>query len=239
MDAYNYHRCRRSEAGAAERMVPAIVLIGIGALFLLNNLHIIYAREVLRYWPAIIIAVGVVKLVDSSDGSGRAGGAVLVGVGAIFMARSLGYLSVSIGELWPLILIGLGLMMLFDRTSLNFGQKRNAVSGVKEAAVFSGGKRVIRDQNFVRAQFDAVFGGYEIDLTKAEIVGDEAELVLNAVFGGIEAKIPESWAVEMKGAGVFGAFEDASHHPDPRLYPNPKRLVVKGGAVFGGIEVKN
>ena len=71
------------------------------------------------------------------------------------------------------------------------------------------------------------------------MAGDEAVLVLNAVFGGIEARIPESWTVVMKGAGVFGAFQDSTQHPDPRIFPNPKRLVLKGGAVFGGVEVKN
>jgi hypothetical protein len=240
MDSRDYRYYRRQECGAAERMVPAIVLIGIGALFLLNNLHVIYVREIFRYWPAILIAVGIVKLVDSSDSSGRAGGAVLVGVVGVFLARSLGYLDVSVGELWPLILIGVGLMMLFERTSIfHIGIKASSGSGAKEAAVFSGGKRVIVDQNFTGAKFDAVFGGFEIDLRKANIAGDQAVLDLNAVFGGIEVKIPESWSVVMKGTGVFGAYQDSTLQPDPRIYPNPKRLVVKGGAVFGGIEIKN
>jgi len=64
-------------------------------------------------------------------------------------------------------------------------------------------------------------------------------LDLNAVFGGIEAKIPESWAVVVKGTGVFGAFVDNTLQPDPRIFPNPKRLICKGGAVFGGVEIKN
>jgi hypothetical protein len=240
MDPRYYQHYRRCQAGAAERLVPAIVLIGIGALFLLNNLHIVYAREILRYWPAIVIAVGIVKLVDSSDTSGRAAGGVIVGVGAILMARSLGYLDVSIGELWPLILIGAGLMMLFERTGFQIGEKwKGGATGTKESAIFSGGKRVINDQNFTGAKYDAVFGGFELDLRKADIAGNEAVLELNAVFGGIEAKIPESWSVVVKGAGVFGAFQDSTIQPDPRIFPNPKRLVLKGGAVFGGVEVKN
>lgn len=235
-----HNQCRRYQAGAAERLVPAIVLIGIGALFLLNNLHIVYVREILRYWPAILIAVGIVKLVDSSDSSGRAGGAVIMGVGCVFMARSLGYLDVSVGDLWPLILIGLGLMMLFERSSLfQVGLKTKSSSGAKEAAVFSGGKRNIVDKNFKGAKYDAVFGGFELDFRSAEMAGDEAEMELNAVFGGIEAKIPESWSVVVKGVGVFGAFQDSTRQPDPRLFPNPKKLIVKGGAVFGGVEVKN
>ena len=106
MDPRYYHHYRRNDLGSAERLVPALVLIGIGALFLLNNLHIVYMQEILSYWPAILIAVGIVKLIDSSDSGGRAAGGVLIGVGAVLMARALGYLDVSIGDLWPLILIG-------------------------------------------------------------------------------------------------------------------------------------
>ena len=68
---------------------------------------------------------------------------------------------------------------------------------------------------------------------------DEAVLDLNAVFGGIEVRVPESWSVVVKGAGVFGAFQDSTLQPDPRIYPEAKRLIVKGGAVFGGVELKN
>jgi len=243
----NHHFCyryRRDDVGSAERMVPAIVLIAVGAIFLLNNLHIVYAHEIFRYWPAILIAVGMVKLVDSSDNGGRAIGGVLIGLGAFFLARSLGYIDIGLGELWPLILIAFGLLMLFERAGVPF-QFMKLPGGAtnlrmnKEAAVFSGGKRVISDQNFTGAKFDAVFGGFEVDLRKANIEGDSAVLDLNAVFGGIEVKIPESWNVVMKGAGVFGGYVDNTLHPDARIYPNPKQLFVKGGAVFGGVEIKN
>ncbi len=241
MDSREFYRYRRDDLGSAERMVPAIILIAIGALFLLNNLHIFYMHEIVRYWPTILIAAGIVKLVDSSDGRGRACGAVLLGAGGVLLARSLGYLDVALGELWPLILIGVGLLMLFERTgNWNIGMKMRAGrSGMRETAVFSGGKRAIMDQNFDSAKYDAVFGGFEIDLRKANMAGDSAVLDLNAVFGGIEVRIPESWSVVMKGAGVFGAFVDNTVQPDPRIFPNPKKLIVKGGAVFGGVELKN
>jgi hypothetical protein len=41
----------------------------------------------------------------------------------------------------------------------------------------------------------------------------------------------------MRGGGVFGGFSDHTMHPP--LTPETKRLIVKGGAVFGGVTVKN
>ncbi len=233
---------RRREAGAAERAIPAIILIAVGAIFLLNNLHLLYVRDILRYWPAALIAWGIAKLVDAEETGGRIAGGVLIGTGAIFLADTLGYLDVPLGDLWwPVLLIAFGLLMLLEKgTGVHLGIRMRGSDGLaKESAVFSGGKRVIADPNFQGAKYDAVFGGYELDFRRAEIAGDAAVLELNAVFGGIEARVPESWSVMMKGAGVFGGFVDSTSQPDPRLYPSPKRLIVKGGAVFGGVEIKN
>ena len=42
-------------------------------------------------------------------------GVVLVIVGLIFLAESLGITDAGIRELWPLILIGIGLVILYER----------------------------------------------------------------------------------------------------------------------------
>ena len=58
-------------------------------------------------------------------------------------------------------------------------------------------------------------------------------LELNAVFGGIEAKIPESWSVVVRGTGVFGAFQDSTGNRI-RGSSRTRKADLKGGAVFGG-----
>lgn len=239
-ELYQHQYRRHSESGASERLVPAIVLISIGAIFLLSNLHIVYFREWLRYWPAILVAVGIVKLVDSQDTGGRVGGGILVGAGAILLGRELGFIDVRLWDLWPLVLIALGIGMLFGKTSF-MADVRNTDTGnsIRESAVFSGGKRTITTQDFQGGKIDAVFGGYEIDLRQASMTGPSAQLELNAVFGGIEMKVPHNWNVVSRGTGVFGAFVDNTQHPDPRVCLDIKELVLKGGAVFGGVEIKN
>jgi hypothetical protein len=42
-------------------------------------------------------------------------GLVLVIIGVIFLLESLGITDVGIRQLWPLILIGLGLLILYER----------------------------------------------------------------------------------------------------------------------------
>lgn len=50
-------------------------------------------------------------------------------------------------------------------------------------------------------------------------------------------KIPEDWLAVLEGAGIFGGYSDETNHPP--ITPQTKRLILKGGAVFGGVVVKN
>ncbi len=235
-----------------------MILVAVGALFLLGNLHIVYFKEWLQYWPVILVAAGIVKLVDSTEVGGRAAGGTLVGVGAIWLAKNLGYLDIRWHDMWPVILIGIGVLMLFERAALVYKVKitdniKDGIKGISDrvdrgaypsnrvhlSAIFGGGKRKIIAQDFQGGTVSAVFGGFEIDLRKAEIAGEQATLQVDAVFGGAEIKIPEHWRAEVRGTGVFGGYSDETIPPDSVHYPNPKRLIVKGGAVFGGVVVKN
>ena len=223
----------------AHRLIPALIVIGIGVLFLLNNLNILYFQEWVRYWPVVLIAIGLVKLVDADSPAGHVAGAIFVGMGAIFLGQTMGYLNVRLHDLWPLILIGAGLMMLVKRTSWYRVRPGLYVHGsLREASVFGGGKRKINMRDFTGGHIDAVFSGYEIDLRGAIMTGDSATLKVSAVFSGVEIRIPETWSVVIQGDGVFGTITDKTVQPNPQT-PGLKRLFVKGAAVFGSVEIKN
>ena len=236
-------------------IVPGLILVGIGALFLLDNMHIIHAVSWFAYWPVILVAIGLVQLVDASHTGGRIAGAVLMGLGGLFLADNLGYLTFRVEDLWPLILIGVGLMMLWNRSHWGWrqvqGRRRNWVYGkwcdsapdvdnlgfVREANIFGGSKRVVTSQDFVGGHVSAIFGGGVMDLTGAAIAGDSASLHVAVIFGGITVKVPATWNVEMRGAGIFGGLSDRSIHPPASA--GAKRLVIKGAAIFGGVDVRN
>jgi hypothetical protein len=243
MKAQNSYEPQRD---TQQRLVPAIVLIAVGAIFFLNNLHILAWHEIWAYWPVALIAAGLYKVVDTDEASHRIVGGVLMAVGGLLLADNLGYIEFSWNQMWPLLLIGLGLMLLFERAGWLWTGHRswNATTASSanvlfESAVFGGGKRRIVVSDFRGGKVDAVFGGFEIDLRNCDIAGDSAVLELNAVFGGVELRIPENWSVVCKGAGVFGGYSDETHHPTPGQFPNFKQLICKGGAVFGGVVIKN
>ena len=41
-----------------------LILIAVGTIFLMNNLDLLQIHELWKYWPVILIAIGVAKLAD-------------------------------------------------------------------------------------------------------------------------------------------------------------------------------
>ncbi|MEO7146184.1 MAG: B-box zinc finger protein [Bryobacteraceae bacterium] len=64
------------KGGSGRIPVAPLVLIGLGVIFLLNNLDILRVRQILKYWPLFLIALGVYMLYERFGGAppNRAGG---------------------------------------------------------------------------------------------------------------------------------------------------------------------
>jgi predicted membrane protein len=230
--------------GATGTLVSGLVLAGIGLVLLLDRFGIVHSDVLWHLWPMIFAIVGIVRLVESQRTSDQMLGAFLVSIGGLLTLHEFGYIHFGIGELWPLFLIAGGLLLAWHSNEIGQGRKGFSVpsgfnsSGFQTIAVFGGIERKIEGKYFQGGTVTAFFGGFKIDLTRAEMEGDEAVIHVNAVFGGGEIIAPESWRVSVEGAGIFGGYVDKTRYvPRPDL--PAKTLHVRGAAVFGGIEVKS
>jgi predicted membrane protein len=242
--------------------VGGAILLAVGAVLLLDRLGIVSARDIFQFWPMALVAVGLAALTRTSTLTGRLWSGMLIAAGLLLQAANLGYIHVR-GELfWPFVLIAIGVLLL-GRALESRDEKANATAppadstrpwwvdyieektGASEGArfrssvVFSSREHRVTAPNFERAKIEAVFGSYELDLREAGLAGDEARVVADAVFGSVEIFVPEDWEVDLRGEGVFGSVSDETRHPGPNPSGQPKRLVVKGAAVFGSVEVSN
>ena len=84
------------------RLIPAIALIGVGSLILLGNLHLIHSMNWFDFWPVILIVIGALKLAAGPRRGNYTGGAILLGLGAAFLASNFGLLPFPVWNLWPL-----------------------------------------------------------------------------------------------------------------------------------------
>ena len=80
-------------------------------------------------------------------------------------------------------------------------------------------------------------GGCEIDLTQAEIPkGERAVIEVQAIWGGIDIRVPRSFTVESKVTAILGGFEDDT---DQSQADPDQQLPIRGIAMMGGVTVKN
>jgi len=253
-------------AAAQGGVVTAIVVIMIGAALLLHQLGMLPHGFMPHIWPAVFIMAGLLVVANATS-SPRSGlmygvvrgvgkgkvltkdpianvlfGVLLVAVGVVMELNARGVTHIGWEVFWPLVIIGVGASMLWHHA-----RPHPATTGTEESSqypfdmnfLFSGTDRRIYDKDFKGGRINAVFGGFKIDLLQSDIEGDVAVLEVNAVFGGGEIRIPETWAVEIHGSGVFGAVEDKTRRYQPDPSQPTKTLIVKGAAVFGGIVIRN
>jgi predicted membrane protein len=239
------------------RVVLGAIIIGFGLLALIDNMHLFGMVDIFTFWPTVFIVVGILKISQTRNRSGYIIGAILIALGVLFTFEHLGFFYFRIHDLWPLLLIGAGVLIVskgwIDKGTESGGgflgrpfgpsQFRNANAPYTQAdadctlniaAIMSGNKVRKDTPDFRGGEVTAIMGGVEIDLRQASI---QSEAVLNvfAVWGGIVLKVPADWSVLSNAVPVMGGVEDKTVPPAVR----GKRLIIEGYAVMGGVEIKN
>jgi predicted membrane protein len=219
------------------KLIGGVILIALGILFLLDNLGWFEAGDLFSYWPLILVAVGLSRLL----GRDRFGGAVLVIVGVLLQLHWLDIISLRFEILWPLALVLIGAYVIWRAVFSRPGAPaRAAVSGayLNEWTLLGGGDTVVNSKEFRGGDVSVMLGGYDIDLRNASIAGDAAVLEVFVLMGGIDMRVPDDWTVMVSGTPVLGAFSNDTRAPREGDRPG-KRLIVKGLAIMGGVEIKN
>lgn len=216
-------------------VIGGVVFIVVGLFLLMEKLGWIPGGFVLHFWPMLFVLIGIVKIVYAG---GRPTGVVLIGLGVFLQLQQLGIVHLNFWDLWPVLIIIAGLGMLWQAMAKE-DPAISANAHFDAAYIFGGGERRVNTSNFRGGRLFAMFGGYKVDFYHADFEGSQAVLEANAVFGGGEIRVPEHWLVSVQGMGIFGAYEDKTRHFQPDPSKPTKTLVIKGVAIFGGIEVKN
>jgi hypothetical protein len=234
-------------------LVFGIIIVVVGVTLLLDQMNLIDANRIFRFWPLLLIAWGVSTLLSCQGSGRRFWGGFLILLGIALQLQELGYRRVRMETLWPLFIIGVGVLLVIQAFSKGGGDSRlnkwkskqfetghqfnDAGSHVTCTSIFGGGEHQVSSRNFQTGEMTSIFGGGEIDFTQAEIEGDQAVLEATMIFGGGEIRVPRTWNVVIDGVGIFGGYSDKTSHPPPDT--PAKKLIIRGVAVFGGLEIKN
>lgn len=237
-----------SSRAATGTLVSGLVIAGIGVVLLLDRLGIVSADILWRLWPMIFCVIGIVRLTESTNTKDQMWGAFLVSIGALFTLNEFGYIRFGFHQLWPLFLIAGGFLLAFHSHEISEGRAGFSLpsrlrSGLRSGplssvAFFGGVERRLEGVIVDGGDILALFGGFKIDLTRADIDGERLIIDATAIFGGGEIILPEWWRASVEGVGIFGGYVDKTRHI-PRPDRPVKTVVIRGAAVFGGIEVKS
>jgi predicted membrane protein len=223
MDRFERARWRSERRGLHGRghggVVGGIVLAGIGVLLLLQNLSIPGFDEIERFWPVILIVVGVAQAARSIGMGGKVWGGAICLAGMVFLLQNFGIIQHDVWRfLWPgiLILVGLGMLArAIDRQ--NYG-------GAGAAAVTADAKKMGED---IRNRIVSDWG-------RSQTANSLDHLNEWAVFSGVRRRVETQ---DFQGGEVFAMFGGVEIDMRKAAIKRDE-VVVEINALFGGVEVR-
>jgi predicted membrane protein len=246
------------------KFIIGICLVLVGVVLALDQLGLLYANHLLRFWPAALIVIGLVML-QRREGHSALRALILIVVGGWLLLNTLGLVSLDLWEFFvPLLLVFLGArIMMRNRSSrsgappdLGMGPTAGSTPAAQgpsgfdsaplgssepvHASLFSllgSSKRRWGKSVFRGAETTAVMGGCELDLRDALMGSGELAVVdVFVIMGGVNIFVPPHWTVSQEVVPLMGGVHDKTHS----VPSNPaQHLLVRGTVVMGGVEISN
>jgi predicted membrane protein len=227
---------------ANNKTLIGVVLVLAGLFLVIRNTGFFpeFIDNVIFSWPMLLIAIGFVMTLGATE---KSAGVIVMAVGGFFMIPLVFRETFHMYNMfWPSIFIIIGIVFIVSRRrGWNTASSKGIVGDdyVDYVNVFSGGERQIVSQNFKGGKISAVFGGIELDLTKANLAPGASELEIACVFGGATIIVPDDWYVTIQVTPILGGFSDSRKLNPGRSVDSSKHLLIKGAVIFGGGEVKS
>lgn len=226
----------------SNRVIIGVVLVLLGLFLVMRNTGIFphFIDHVIFSWPMLLVTIGLIITLSSSGG--KTSGIIIMAVGGFFLIPIIFRETFDINMFWPAVFIIIGVVFILSKRRGWNSVPSGPTTGddyIDYVHIFSGGERQIVSENFRGGKITAVFGGSEIDLTKAKLAPGISELEIAAVFGGATIIVPDDWNVKIEVTPVLGGFGDSRKLHPGRTIDMSRQLIIKGAVVFGGGEVKS
>lgn len=217
-----------------------VVLIAIGVIFGLNALGITSINIFFKGWWTLFIIVP--SFIELFRGNSKMWSFIWLVIGIVLLLCAQDILSFRIiGKLiFPFILVMIGISFLFkDTFNKKIAERIRTLNSNKGnfeeyCATFGEQKSDLAGQEFTGANLDAVFGSVELDLSKAIMKQDQV-INANAIFGGVEIRVPSGVNIKVKSTPIFGGVDNKTKTEYNESLPT---LYINGVAIFGGVEIR-
>ncbi len=226
------------------KTILGLFIILVGLIGLLNSFGFDTGIDFWDFWPLIFIIIGLGKLMQPAEYRNTYGGLIILAIGVIFQLAALDILDIGFRQLWPILLILVGAAII--RQAFCPGRKTGGIESniINFSAVIGGGEYNYRSRELIGGSATTIMGGGTINLTNAEMQGDTLIIDVFAFMGGVDIVVPKHWSVVFNGLPIMGGMSDKTIQSREQKSGEDsgmatKKLIVKGIAIMGGVEVKN
>jgi len=211
------------------QVLIGLIIIAVGLALLLDNLDV--GGSPWRFFPSVITVIGVWALARTGFRQ-PIGPLVLIAVGVAVQLSILDEVPDGIrSAIWPVVVILVGLMLIFWRSSRGHATSDGGTSYV---AVFHGVQDRVTGP-LGQLQATSIFGSVELDLREARIEQAPAIIDVSCMFGGVDIRLPPDAAVENDVLALFGGVEDKR----PATGSDETAINLRGTAIFGGLRLQD
>ncbi len=214
------------------KSIFGVVLIILGIYFLLENLDIIDIQLPYYFftWQMLLIGLGFINLLTGN----RKAALVLFSIGVFFFLPE--FFDFKIRDYWPLLLIFIGVSFFLRNMNNSRATMYDAANSFDDLAIFGSNEKNIISTQFQGGKTSTIFGSTKLDFREAEFGSNEAIVTVFTMFGSTELFVPRDWEVLSEVTPILASFEEkrgsVNNHGN-------KKLIIKGLATFGSIEVKS
>jgi hypothetical protein len=96
-----------------DKLFVGIAFLTVGIFFSLDALDLIHVGSLFSWWPLLLVAIGLAKVVQPGSGESRAWGLFLIVFFGLWLAHNLDLVYVHPTRLWPLVLLFIGGSMIW------------------------------------------------------------------------------------------------------------------------------
>jgi hypothetical protein len=211
---------------ASGRLVAGVILVLLGLIYALDSFGILYAGDMIRFWPLILVGIGLTRILQARWPEQRMGGFVLFGIGAVLLLWTLHVVWFRPRQVWPVVLLLVGGSLIWRA----IGRRPTAVGNPGPAGAANPAERVLagareeladwrersspqrgevagsegerpRAEGFLSANMEGA-GSY---LNEFAIMGGGDRIVRSQDFrGGEVTAIMGGFAIDLRGAAIAG-----------------------------------
>jgi hypothetical protein len=179
----------------APNVVVGLGLAMVGVAMLLDRAGVVAARDILNFWPVLLILFGAAVSWQALRG-------------------------VEVNGKRPRPIIGPGMVLLLVIGSIlgseawerrdRFERGASSEDSPSLFALMGQAHSVSHSANFQGGNMTSVMGGSRLDLREAKMApGEEAALDVFGVMGEVEILVPEGWIVDVRATPVMGGVKDS------------------------------